>query len=237
VPKIIAGSLTEHREETRRRLFTALATLMEERGFDAISLTDIAREAGIGRTAVYNHVTDKESLLLAYITHETEQYLASLEQALEGVADPVDQLRLYIRYQLRMRRSLHMPAGLRAAVSPTTQVRLREHAAPVEALLRRILTAGIACGAFAPQPVDLSVTLINTCLSMRGRAQERGHETSRRPGPGGPPGPGATSDDGAPPRPAQPGRRGHDDARSPAPETTMHAVELFLLRAVGASGT
>src|SRR5665647_2684362 len=32
VPKIIGASLVEHREETRRRLFAALGTLMEERG-------------------------------------------------------------------------------------------------------------------------------------------------------------------------------------------------------------
>lgn len=167
MPKIIAGSLTEHRGEVRRRLFSALAGLMEERGFDAITLADIAQRAGIGRTAVYNHVADKEELLIEYITDETQRYLDVLEAALADVPDPVERLRLYVRYQLRVKRSLHMPAGLRAAVSPQTQARLREHAEPVEAVLRRILTTGMATGAFARQPLEVAVPLVNACLGAR----------------------------------------------------------------------
>src|SRR5665647_1019250 len=128
VPKIIGASLVEHREETRRRLFAALATLMEERGFDAISLADVAQAAGIGRTSVYNHVPDKESLLVEFVTYETERYLAGLKQALDGTTNPVEQLRIYVRHNLRVRPSFHMPQGLRGAVSPATQVQLGETA-------------------------------------------------------------------------------------------------------------
>ncbi|HEY5555152.1 MAG TPA: helix-turn-helix domain-containing protein, partial [Cellulomonas sp.] len=68
MPKIIGGSLHEHREQTRRRLFAALSALMADRGFDVITLADVAAAADIGRTAVYNHFPDKESLLVAFIT-------------------------------------------------------------------------------------------------------------------------------------------------------------------------
>lgn len=174
MPKIIAGSLTEHREEVRRRLFVALAALMERRGFDAITLADIAQEAGIGRTAVYNHVPDKEALLLDYINDETDRYLEGLQTALRGVHDPVERLRLYVRHQLRVKRSIHMPAGLRNAVSPETQARLREHAEPVEAELRRILVAGMAAGTFPNQPLDVVVSLVNACLAARGARGQTG---------------------------------------------------------------
>ncbi len=179
MPKIIAGSLTEHREEVRRRLFVALAALMERNGFDAITLADIAQEAGIGRTAVYNHVPDKETLLLDYINDETDRYLQGLQAALRGVHDPVERLRLYVRHQLRVKRSIHMPAGLRNAVSPETQARLREHAEPVEAELRRILVAGMAAGSFPNQPLDVVVSLVNACLASRGaRGQGGDHEAA-----------------------------------------------------------
>ncbi|MBN9374306.1 MAG: TetR family transcriptional regulator, partial [Cellulomonas sp.] len=58
MPKIIGGSLREHREQTRRRLFDALSALMADHGFDTITLADIATTAGVGRTAVYNHFED-----------------------------------------------------------------------------------------------------------------------------------------------------------------------------------
>lgn len=176
MPRIIGGSLAEHRDETRRRLFAAFARLMEDRGFDAVTLADVAADAGIGRTAVYNHVPDKETLLLEYIAHETAGWLADLEEALAEVSDPVAQLRAYVRHQLQMRQSFHMPAGLRAAVSPEGQARLREHAAPVEAALRQILAGGIASGAFTAQPLDVAAGLVNACVTARvavGRAGDR----------------------------------------------------------------
>lgn len=169
MPKIIGGSLSEHRQQTRGRLFAALRALMTDRGFDAITLADIAAEAGVGRTAVYNHVPDKESLLIAYITHETETYVATLEGALEGVQEPVEQLRTYVRQHAQLRRDVHLAPGpgLRTVLSRGTQARLRDHAALVEDILRRILTAGIASGDLPAQPVETTVPLINACLSSR----------------------------------------------------------------------
>ena len=177
MPKIIGGSLSEHREQTRHKLFAALTSLMADRGFDAISLADIAAAAGIGRTAVYNHVADKESLLLAFITHETEQWVATLERALEGQDDPVEELRTYVRQHAQLKRVFHLAPGpdLRTVISPETGRRLREHAEPVEQILRRILTAGIASGAFAQQPVDTTVLLVNACLASRGVPDDGPH--------------------------------------------------------------
>lgn len=174
VPRIIGGSLTEHRDETRRRLFAAFARLMEDRGFDAVTLADVAAAAGIGRTALYNHVPDKETLLIEYIAHETAGWLEGLERALADVPEPAAQLRLFVRHQFEMRRSFHMPSGLRAAVSPAAQERLREHAAPVEEVLRRILRAGMASGEFVAQPLDVAVGLVTACLTARVAAGRAG---------------------------------------------------------------
>jgi AcrR family transcriptional regulator len=169
MPKIIGGSLHEHREQTRRRLFTALSALMADRGFDVITLADVAAAAGIGRTAVYNHFPDKESLLVAFITDETERYVETLERSLADVEDPIEQLSAYVRAQARLRRVYHLAPGpdLRSLLSPATQQRLRAHVELVERLLRRILALGIASGEFPEQDVDTTVPLVNACLSSR----------------------------------------------------------------------
>lgn len=112
MPKIIGGSLHEHREQTRQRLFTALATLMEERGFDAISFAEIANAAGVGRTAVYNHFADKEALLLGYIQHETTSYVDNLQRSIRDIRNPVDRLRAYIQAQARLNRVFHVTPGV-----------------------------------------------------------------------------------------------------------------------------
>ena len=169
MPKIIGGSLHEHREQTRQRLFTALSTLMAERGFDAISFADIAAAAGVGRTAVYNHFSDKEALLMGFITFETERYVETLKRSLEGVEDPLEQLRTYVQAQARLKRVFHLAPGpdLRTVLSRGTQQRLREHAVIIEEILREILAAGIARGEFPDQDIPTSVALVNACLSGR----------------------------------------------------------------------
>ncbi len=181
MPKIIGGSLHEHREQTRLRLFGALARLMGERGFDALTLAEIAAAAGVGRTAVYNHFTDKESLLVGFITHETEHFVGQLHRAIDGLDDPTDQLRAYVRQQVQLKREYHLAPGpeLRSVLSRETQARVREHVVTVERLLRRILADGIAAGTLPEQDLDTTVPLVNACLSGRGVPHEDGPERQR----------------------------------------------------------
>lgn len=139
-------------------------------GLDAITLADIAAVAGIGRTAVYNYFPDKEEILLAFISHQTQQYLERLEHVLVGVDDPIDQLRTYVRQQTDLKKVFHLAGSpdLRAMLSRETQRRLREHVVGVDEILRRILTSGIESGSFPTQDLDTTVPLVHACLSGRG---------------------------------------------------------------------
>jgi AcrR family transcriptional regulator len=169
MPKIIGGSLHEHRAQTRQKLFAALSALMAEQSFDTITLSDIAGAAGVGRTAVYNHFPDKEAVLLGFITHETEQYVRNLERALTDVDDPLQELRIYVRQQARLEHVFHLAPGpeLRTILSRQAQRRLHEHVVLVERILRRILDDGISRGEFPGQDTEVTVALINACLSGR----------------------------------------------------------------------
>ncbi|HMO11753.1 MAG TPA: TetR/AcrR family transcriptional regulator [Actinotalea sp.] len=169
MPKIIGGSLEEHREQTRIKLFSALATLMLERGFDALTMADIAARAGVGRTAVYNHFPDKEALLLAYMTYETEEYVATLQDALHGIEDPVEHLRTYIRRTAQLKLVYQAAPGpeLRTVVSPATRARMREHGMLVRAVLEQIVARGMADGSFAQAPLGATVSMVNACLAPR----------------------------------------------------------------------
>ncbi|MBZ2198764.1 TetR/AcrR family transcriptional regulator [Occultella gossypii] len=169
MPKIIGSTLAEHRAHVRNKLFAALSQLMAESGFDSVSLADIAAAAGVGRTSVYNHFPDKESLLIAFIEHETSHFVAELTAALAEVADPQEQLRVYVREQINLKRVYHLAPGpdLRSVVSHETGMRLREHVKQVESLLGRILEAGIADDTLPDQDVSAVVPLINSCLSGR----------------------------------------------------------------------
>lgn len=169
MPKIIGSTLAEHREQVRNRLFDALARLMDSTGFDTLTMSDIAAEAGVGRTSVYNHFADKESLLIGYIENETSSFLAALRDALEEVEDPEERLRVYIRQQIQLKSTYHLAPGpdLRSVVSRETVMRLREHVREVEELLRDILRTGIRTGRLPDQDVDAVVPLVHACLTGR----------------------------------------------------------------------
>jgi len=180
MPKIIGATIAEHREVTRTRLFDALAHLMATRGFDAITLADIATEAGVGRTAVYNHFADKEALLIEFIEHETTQYLGLLAADLGADASPLEQLQLYIRRQFELKRFFHFAPGpvLTRVVSPDTAQRIHRHVELVEEHLQGILADAIAAGLIPDQDIHVACRLIHACVTGRPapeREPERTH--------------------------------------------------------------
>lgn len=50
-------------EKTKHALFEALVELMIERGYEAITVADVAERANVGRSTFYAHYADKEDLL------------------------------------------------------------------------------------------------------------------------------------------------------------------------------
>lgn len=169
MPKIIGSTIAEHREVTRTLLFEALAQLMATRGFDAITLADIATEAGVGRTAVYNHFADKEALLIEFIEHETGQYLRLLGEALDAGSSPLERFSLYIRHQFELKRFFHFAPGpvLTRVVSPGTAERIHRHVELVEAHLHGILADAITAGLIPDQDVRVVAKLVHACVTGR----------------------------------------------------------------------
>jgi AcrR family transcriptional regulator len=70
--------------ERREQLLDATKTIVAERGFHAVSIEAVAREAGITRPIVYGHFRDLPGLLEALIERETARALAQLVSVLPG---------------------------------------------------------------------------------------------------------------------------------------------------------
>ena len=169
MPKIIGSTLAEHRQRTRNRLFEALSELLSERAFESLTMAEIAKTAGVGRTAVYNHFPDKEALLLAFIAHETEQYSQKLEASLTHIVDPVHGLRVYIRSQLELGAAYSLAPGrdLRKVVSEETEEKLHHHGDKVAAILERLLKELMESNQIPEQDTTILVSLINATLAGR----------------------------------------------------------------------
>ncbi|RSM42984.1 TetR/AcrR family transcriptional regulator [Amycolatopsis balhimycina DSM 5908] len=169
MPKILGESLEAHRREVRSRVFDVLRAQLYERGFDAITLAGVASAAGVGRTALYNHFPDKESLLVAFVEDEAARYVTRLTEAVEAQADPVDRLATFVRLQLRVLAEYHMPPGaaLASALAPAAYRRISAHADPITGRLRAILTDGADLGRWPAEDPDVLIPMITAALGNR----------------------------------------------------------------------
>jgi AcrR family transcriptional regulator len=127
--------------ETRARISNVATTLFLERGFDAVTVAEVAREAGVSSVTVFNHFPRKEDLLLDRGGEIIDQVRAAIRNRGSNV-DPLDALHALT---LRMVDERQGVAGVTAATvpffrtiagSPALVARSRELAAN----LQRVLT-------------------------------------------------------------------------------------------------
>jgi len=167
VPRVIGGSLESHRDHTRERIFEALSRLMYERGYDAISLADVAAECGMARTAMYNYFSDKESLLIGYASRETDRYVGELREALAEVEGPVARLQVYIRSQLTYFSEHHLPPGpaLRHMLDNEAYSKVLDHVRALDDELRSILEEGHEDRYLIADDITDTGAMINACIA------------------------------------------------------------------------
>ncbi len=70
-------------QRTRQLLSTALLKLIEERGYDSLTVNDITEQANVGRATFYLHYQDKEQLLVESL----EEMFSQLEDSIEPLSE------------------------------------------------------------------------------------------------------------------------------------------------------
>ncbi|MDX3456650.1 TetR/AcrR family transcriptional regulator [Streptomyces sp. ME02-8801-2C] len=72
----------------RDSLLDAAYTALARRPWSAVRMVDVAATAGVSRQTLYNEFGSKEGLARALVRREADAYLAGVERALTGPADP-----------------------------------------------------------------------------------------------------------------------------------------------------
>jgi AcrR family transcriptional regulator len=70
--------------ERREQLLDVTKAIVAERGFHAVSIEAVAREAGVSRPIVYGHFDDLNGLLEALVLRESARALEQLQEFLPG---------------------------------------------------------------------------------------------------------------------------------------------------------
>jgi AcrR family transcriptional regulator len=152
-PKRMSGA------ERREQLLDATKAIVDQRGFHAVSIEAVARQAGITRPVVYGHFGDLDGLLEALVERESARALGSLAEILPpelDAADPRDGLILALDGYLRAVEA--DPSTWRLVLMPTegAPAALREHIDrgrdAVVAHLATLVGSGIVPGREPPDP-------------------------------------------------------------------------------------
>ena len=83
----------ERRRRSRARVIAASLRLAEDGSFRDVTVDEIARTAGISRSAFYTHFEDKQGLLLVAVAEVAEQLFEMAERWWRDVGSPADRVR------------------------------------------------------------------------------------------------------------------------------------------------
>ena len=125
---------------TRRKISDVATMLFLERGFDTVTVADVARQAGVSSVTVFKHFPRKEDLLFDRV----EDAVAILRAAVRDRGSGVDALTSLRDASFRLVDERHALSGVKAgsipfyrtvAASPALIARAREIAAELEQTL------------------------------------------------------------------------------------------------------
>jgi AcrR family transcriptional regulator len=169
------GRYQQQQWETREHaILDTLALLSAERGFDAITMDELADAVGISKATLYQHFASKDDLLVRLIYHHAQEFRAWLD--LNAGEPPMVRLRNVMRYlmegQISVLRGL-IHVGHEDKTPPIFETNMdlaNEHARVLEDL-SAIIREGQAAGAIT---VDLSPrVVINAMWAFSNIAQSQ----------------------------------------------------------------
>jgi AcrR family transcriptional regulator len=108
VPKLWTETIDAHRAAVRDAALDAMGALVAERGLVALTMSQIAEQAGIGRATLYKYFPDAQAVLTAWHERQITEHLDQLTAASDPVAPAVVRLQAvlhtYAKIQLHSAR-------------------------------------------------------------------------------------------------------------------------------------
>lgn len=100
MPKLIEGNLEENRRTRYASLLEAAVSIALESGSTAITITAVAKRAGISRAGAYEYFASKEELVSDLIIDEIQLWSGSLTAKVELAATPQEKVLAWVQGSL-----------------------------------------------------------------------------------------------------------------------------------------
>ncbi|SFM87091.1 transcriptional regulator, TetR family [Pseudonocardia ammonioxydans] len=180
------GRVQRKRDKRIRQILTTAAELVGERGYEAVSLEDVAERLDVTKGSLYYYFPGKDELITAAIETLGDDWSSRLERLPAGQeGTPGQRLRALVREHVAIA-VREYPAALRLFLVPSTwpdaqRTRIKELRRRHDRVFRAVLEEGLAAGDFAVLSADATLQCMHAsmsqapewCGALRGRARER----------------------------------------------------------------
>lgn len=162
VPKIV------DRDKKRKDIGLAALELFSQKGFAVTSMSQVAREAGVGKGTIYEYFQSKDELISFSLKLYVEMIEEGLGNMLSGTRDPIKQLRQYTLEAMETFMKDPRTVGILLAIFQMLIADQKE--AGENEVLRgmfhrarqtiiRIIAEGVSKGVFRPEAEDRAETI------------------------------------------------------------------------------
>lgn len=156
-------------EKTLAAIREAGLDLIHAHGYEAMSLRQLAARIGLQPGSLYNHIETKQDLLFDLIHNHMVTLLASLEEALAGIGDPLEALEAFIAfhltYHIERKREVFTGSSELRSLEPKSRRKIVALRRTYEDRLCAILKQGAARGLFKIEDVRVSAYAILAMLT------------------------------------------------------------------------
>ena len=154
-----------------QEILTAAAELFGERGYDAVSLEDVAERLDVTKSSLYYYFSSKDELATAAIETLGDEWTTRLEDLLVTTdGPPAQRLRALIHEHVTIA-VRDYPAALRIFLEPrewpnAQHDRIKDLRRRHDELFRLLVDEGVAAGAFRVPDVDTVLQCMHAAMSQ-----------------------------------------------------------------------
>jgi AcrR family transcriptional regulator len=158
----------------RERLFGAMVAVVDENGYDGMSVGELAARAGVSRSTIYEYFDDREDCFLATFDALIAAAMERIDSAYDGAGSWDERLRAVLEALIAI--VVEQPAAARLclleiyAAGPEAAPRRERAAATIEALARRGMERSPDRADMPPAVVRAVVGGLRTVIQRRLRA-------------------------------------------------------------------
>jgi AcrR family transcriptional regulator len=88
--------------DSRQDILRTAARLFQQQGYDATSMNDVAAALKLSKGGLYHHFQSKDEILFNLMNHALDITQERVVDAVQGIADPEERLRMLIRRHIEV---------------------------------------------------------------------------------------------------------------------------------------